>query len=221
MNAAFKTYAVFDLDGTLTRRDTYLDYLVSYWLKHPKQWLKGIPLGLYAAAYFCRLKDNTWLKQRFLATLFAGCSREELVAWNQQFIEHTLADNMRLKAKGTLALHKEAGHECVLLSASLDLYVQELAKQMGFSQCLSTKVQWQDGVLTGQLDGENLKGEQKVFALRAFLDRQDHKDANIIAYGDHASDFPLLKSADQGVLISENPRLQQQAKAAGLQVQQW
>lgn len=216
-----KTYAIFDLDGTITKRDTYLDYLLSYYLQHPSCWFKGVALGIYACLYALKIKDNTWLKQRFLSTLFAGKSAKDLAQWNKQFVEKTMETNIRHQAKGAIYLHKQTGHVCVLLSASLDLYVPDLASALGFEHCICTQIEWKEGRITGLLNGENVKGIQKCKAWADFIQSREDHPVSTIAYGDHDSDLQWLTSVGHGVLISSKPKLVERAKSLTLEVQQW
>ncbi len=178
-------------------------------------------LGVYACLYALKIKDNTWLKQHFLSTLFAGKTAEELALWNADFVEKTIANNIRHQAKGAIYLHKQTGHECVLLSASLDLYVPDIAAALGIEHCICTAVEYQDGKLTGRLSGENIKGPQKRKAWDKFIQSSDQASVNTIAYGDHRSDLAWLVSVDHGILVSRNPKLIAKAKQLKLEVQQW
>ncbi len=221
MAAPSKTYAIFDLDGTITKRDTYFDYLLSYFRAHPRSWIKAFHLGIYVLAYSFKIKDNTWLKQQFLSALFAGKSAEELYKWNQAFVIKTVENNIRNQAKGAIYLHKQGGHECVLLSASLDLYVPAIGKELGFEHVICTQAEWKNDRLTGRLNGENIKGSQKRIAWDKFIHETKEQSPSTIAYGDHATDLEWLTSVDHGVLVSSNTKLIDKAKQLKLEVQQW
>jgi HAD superfamily hydrolase (TIGR01490 family) len=122
--------------------------------------------------------------------------------------------------------HRQAGHRLVLATAGLDIYVEPLARRLGFARALCTRVAWTEtGRLSGDLDGGNLRGEQKLTAVRLALavDGEERPTAApfVIAYSDHHSDLPLLRWAGRGVAVNPTTRLASAAAAAGLAIENW
>ena len=69
--------AVFDLDGTITRRDTYLAYLLGFLGRHPERWSRAAPLPFAVLYHLAGWRSNTWLKTTFLRAVLGaeGVSR--------------------------------------------------------------------------------------------------------------------------------------------------
>ena len=213
--------AVFDFDGTLTRYDSYLSYLIAHAVARPARFPQMWALPLDVICCKLGLQDNSWLKQRFLQAVLGGLTAADLRQSTERFLDRLLANGLRRKAVDALKAHQSCGHRTVLLSASPALYVQRAAERLGFSDCLCTVAEWDTGgVLTGCLAGPNCYGEEKVRRLSELVGAE-RQAWHIVAYGDHRSDLPLLKSADAGCLINPSRVLARKAVEANLRVLYW
>ena len=65
MNEISRKISIFDLDGTLTKSDTYLAYLVGFLKRNPKRWFKALILPFAVVMFYLKIRDNQWLKNYF------------------------------------------------------------------------------------------------------------------------------------------------------------
>ena len=213
--------AIFDLDGTITRRDTYAAYLLEYLRRHPSAWRRLPSLALKLAGLLGEDADRGGMKATALHAVFAGVDRAQLETWNDRFVPWCLQRLLRAGATARIATHRRAGHRLLLATASLDLYVERLARELGFDQVLCTRAAWTaEGRVAGTLDGGNLKGEAKLAAVQRALSARQGKPF-VIAYSDHHADLPLLRWADRGVAVCPTARLAAAAAAEGFAVENW
>jgi HAD superfamily hydrolase (TIGR01490 family) len=213
--------AVFDLDGTITRNDTYLAYCLGYLRYRPMRAPRAWSLPLSVCAFKAGLRDNTWLKVAFLTAIFGGLPRARVDEWTDLFVRTTIGQAVRRGAAQRIAAHQRAGDRLILASASLDLYVDPLARQLGFSESIATRAAWsEDGRLTGQLAGGNLYGPGKLARLRDLLDAE-RDGREVIAYTDHHSDLALLRWSDRPVAVNPTRRLLAAAQGDGIAVERW
>jgi phosphatidylglycerophosphatase C len=110
------------------------------------------------------------------------------------------ANWLRGDTLATLQGHLEAGDTVVIVSASYSVYVEPLAVLLGVHHALATRLAvGADGRLTGELDGSNCRGPEKVRRLHEWLDttlrRAGHRRG--VAYGDSPGDRDLLADADE------------------------
>jgi phosphatidylglycerophosphatase C len=92
------------------------------------------------------------------------------------------------------------GHEVVVVSASLQLYLGPLGHRLGVDAVLATELAvGADGRLTGALAGANVRGAEKVRRLRNWL---GGSPCELWAYGDSSGDNELLAAADHGWRVS-------------------
>jgi HAD superfamily hydrolase (TIGR01490 family) len=216
-----ETVAVFDLDGTITRRDTYTGILLHGLYRNPRRIPRLAPLTLPVVRFALGRLDNAVMKERLLKAVFAGLPETRLRELTRSFVERLLARGMRNPAVAALQRHRDSGHRTVLLSASPDFYVQDIADRLGFDHCICTRTaRGPDGVLTGELAGANCRGEEKITRLFQHFGG-DRGQYHFIGYGDRETDFPLLRALDQGIVVSPGRRTRDRALAAGLQVVDW
>ncbi|MEJ1959737.1 MAG: HAD-IB family phosphatase [Nitrosomonadales bacterium] len=83
----------------------------------------------------------------------------------------------------------------MIISASLELYVQPWGTSAGFDDVIATKLEMAgDGCTTGKLSGANCFGIEKIRRLEALLGTRE--GYTLYAYGDSRGDRELLSSAD-------------------------
>ena len=197
---ASRVVAAFDFDGTLTRRDTLMPFLARG-LGWPRFLLALLKCSPWLLAYALRLVRNDVAKQKLMLATLKGRSTREMEAWTARWLAHDFPGELQDWTLAQLAQHRHAGHCCVMVSASPDIYLGQVAKQLGFDALICTEMAVEGGSLTGYMRTPNCHGEQKVLRLQAWmLERFGAELANTVtihAYGDTAGDKPMLRMAGQ------------------------
>lgn len=194
--------AAFDFDGTLTRRDTFIPFLARGlgWPRFLWALLRCLP---WLAGYALRVVRNDVAKGKLMRATLAGRSMKEMQDWTARWLAQDFPGQLREDAMARLAWHREAGHCCVIVSASPDIYLPRVAQQLGFDALLCTgmEVEGEGGSarLTGRMKTPNCHGEQKVVRLRAWAAERfgaaGLEGATLYAYGDTSGDKPMLRLA--------------------------
>ncbi|WP_228778582.1 MULTISPECIES: HAD-IB family hydrolase [unclassified Polaromonas] len=190
--------AAFDFDGTLTRRDTLIPFLVRGlgWPRFLGALLRCSP---WLAGYALRLLPNNIAKAKLLQATLAGRSVKEMDDWATRWFAQDFPGQLRDDAMARLAWHQQAGHCCVMVSASPDVYLPRVAQQLGFDALICTEMEVEGSRLTGRMKTPNCHGEQKVVRLRAWAAERfgaaGLEGATLYAYGDTSGDKPMLRLA--------------------------
>lgn len=186
--------AAFDFDGTLTRRDTLLPFL--WQVAGPGAYLSRMLLLLPTlAAYQLGLMRNDIAKEKVLKRFFSGMGEEALRQQGMHFATHILPHMLRPQAMRRLQWHQQQGHRCVVISASLELYVQPWAQAAGFDDVIASRLTLrEDGRIAGSLAEGNCYGAEKVRRLETLLGAKE--GYTLYAYGDSRGDKGLLAMAD-------------------------
>jgi phosphatidylglycerophosphatase C len=213
--------AVFDLDGTLTREDTFRLFVPWYLARHPRRILRCWPLPLAVALFEAGARDNAWLKTRTLTALLGGVEADALAPLADSFVAGVLATGLRPTALDVLERHRRAGDRILLLSANLDFLANRVSARLGIAETLSTIAERDAmGRYTGRLAGGNCYGEEKRRRLEQWLGPA-RAELQIIAYADHRSDLPLLRWADRAVLVNPSPATRREARGFSVEVVAW
>lgn len=210
----------FDLDETITRFDTLLPYALRHLLLR-RPWRVPLLLGVVPPVinFILRLGDEGPVKQAFIKATLGGTRRAEIQAWTARFVPKVIARGTFADALKKVAEHRSRGDYLVLMSASTDLYVPAIARELGFNETLCTEVRWDGDRLDGTLTTPNRKGEEKARCFVACRGR--HPGLATTAYGNSHSDLPHLRLADHGVLVNGSEKSRREAQRMGVTCVDW
>lgn len=191
-----KRIAVFDFDGTITRKDTLIEFI--RFAKGSAPLYRGMLLHLPLLILIkLHLYDNGKAKERVFSWFFQGVSLEHFNELGRAFYQ-TQADKLIYsEAKEKIEEHKSKGDIVVILSASIENWVQPFAFALQAEGLLGTQTEVQNGVLTGRFATKNCYGAEKVNRLKAWLEASVKDQPYIIAYGDSRGDKELLEFANE------------------------
>jgi len=215
--------AVFDLDGTITRRDTLVPYVLGYLTRgNPLRWLSLIRVLRVLptlAAFAIGRADHGRLKSELIKATLRGTTRAEIDGWTGQFVDQLLAHGVFADALQRVALHKREGARLVLLSASTDLYVPAIARALGFDEAICTGIRWDGDCLQGDLTTPNRRGAEKARCFEGL--RQRHPGLVTAAYGNAGSDLDHLRLADRPLLVNGSARARRRARRLAIPAARW
>jgi phosphatidylglycerophosphatase C len=216
-----KTAAVFDLDGTISRGDTFLEFLLWKLRRRPGRWPRLPGLALAVCRHKAGLKCNTWLKETFLHGILGGTTLSLLERESERFVTDKARTHLRPRVLQRIQEHKSAGHLTILSTASPDFYVRPLSKTLGMDVVHCSRTTFDSGqCFTGRLDGGNCYGLEKVRRLEALFGT-DRVLWRVVSYTDHHSDLPLLLWSDRGVAVSPTMKLKKLIYRLNLSTEIW
>jgi HAD superfamily hydrolase (TIGR01490 family) len=186
--------ALFDFDGTLTTRDSLMPFL-RHVVGTPRFVAGLAALGLPLLSYALGYLRNDVAKQRVIGHFLGGRDRAEVEAAGRDFARHHLPAMLRASTLAALRQHQESGDTCVLVSASLDVYLQPWADAHGLSAvlCSGLEVNAQQRV-TGRIQPANCYGPEKARRIREWL--AGRQPSHITAWGDSRGDAEMFALAD-------------------------
>ena len=190
------TIHAFDFDGTLTRRDTLLEFI--RYVKGNKEFLIGFLKHLHLLIMMkLGIMPNWKTKRIIFQYFFGGMTLEKFNEYCEKFAKEKAS---LLRKKGMVAVNKVVmdGDQVVIISASIENWVEPFFRFQVSNNIniIGTKIQVVDGKLTGRFLTKNCYGEEKV---RRLLEQYpDRKEYKLVAYGDSRGDHALLDFADEG-----------------------
>jgi phosphatidylglycerophosphatase C len=187
-----RSIAFFDFDGTITSRDSFLEFLL-YAFGFSRLALASFMLSPVLILHVLGITNNNYTKEQVYRYFFSGLTNDQLTNYGEHFVRDQLSKIIRRLALEKIQWHISEGHKVVIVTASLHYWVLPWAAQFGLD-CLATHMEQKQGVLTGIYAGLNCHGEEKV---RRILDTYNLSEFDeIYAYGDTVGDLPMLNLAN-------------------------
>lgn len=205
--------AFFDVDETLLN----LKSMVSFYLFFCQRFSREErTLGIRALN---KVLTSTEPREQANASyyhLLAGQSETDVAeagrAWFQQILRHGAIEERVLTR---LVTHRANGYHVVLVSGSFPACLNPVATYVHADRILCSRPEIIHGDYTGLLDVPMI-GSEKASAVKAVI-AEFPPDTPSWAYGDHASDLPMLNEVRHAVVVGHDPTLREAAKEKGWQ----
>ena len=185
---------IYDFDGTLTRRDSFLDF-IRYTCGSRSLYCGLLLFSPLLILMKLRLYANGRAKERLFTHFFQGMSIrvfDDLCAKYGLSRADLLLDAAR-KAVNEVASN---GYRIFIVSASVDRWVLPFFRDVPNVTVIGTQSEVENGLVTGRFSTPNCYGAEKVRRIQALLPyREQYK---LIAHGDSRGDKEMLNYADQG-----------------------
>ena len=194
--------ALFDFDGTLYPRDSFTGFIF-FVLSKRHIVKKGLKILPWIQAYYLRLYPAHAMRPRLFETMFKAIPIDfvEKLAqeYAQKLIKHLDPDLLQ-----QLQLHQQRGDHVVLVSASIDLYLDSICKLLNID-LICTQTEIKDGVLTGRYRSEDCSCEQKKLRILQKYNLANYQ--SIYAYGNSEEDLEMLSLADHAYMVGTKQAL--------------
>ncbi len=143
-----------------------------------------------------------------------GATTDELAALGGDIIPRLL-DDVRKESQGFLDLHREAGRDTYMVTASPIEIVQTLSEELGMTGAIATVAETVDGVYTGELSEPFCYGPEKAAAIKRVAAREGYDLALCYGYSDSVSDLPMLEAVGHPVAVNPDAGLEAVARSRG------
>ncbi len=203
-----KHIAVFDFDHTITKRDSFLQFIK--FTRGPGRYYFGL-LFLSPVIFIWKagVIKNWQAKGIVFSFFFRGVTITQFNEWGQKFAEH-INTSIRQPTLAAMNEHFVKGHKVIIISASIENWIIPWAGSIGIDTVIATKPDVSDaGLLTGRFSSSNCYGPEKVNRLLTVFPEFSiaRAEYHITAYGDSAGDNELLAFADTSCFVHSNGRI--------------
>lgn len=194
---------LFDLDGTLVRRDTMFMFL-RHTHRPPAFAGRMTVASPLLAAHAVGLASAAQAKEGLLRAFYRGWRQRDLLDHGQTFAAAIVqsADALHLTVVDRLERHRRDGDTVCIVSASPAAWVRPLADCLRV-EAICTELEFDASErFTGRLAGPNVNGIEKAHAISA---RHDLKAFDrIVAFGNSSGDLPMLRLAHEAYVVARD-----------------
>ena len=183
--------ALFDFDGTLTTKDTFLE-VIKHYRGNLQFWWGMLLLSPFLVAFKLKLMPNWRAKEMVISWFFKNEEYRAFQAACTRFCDEKVGALIKPEALEAFKKHLANGDRVVVVSASAEDWVKPWCQAQGV-ECIATRLAVQDGKLTGKLLGANCYGPEKVNRVNLLLNLTEYD--KVYAYGDSGGDKEMLALA--------------------------
>ena len=210
------TAAFFDLDKTIIAKSSTLAFSKPFF----DQGLlnrRGVLKSSYAQFIYLLSGADHDQMDRMRAHMTNMCTGWD-VAQVKSIVNETLHDIVTplvfAEAADLIAAHKLCGRDVVLVSASGEEIVAPIARALGATHAMATRMVVEDGKYTGEI-AFYCYGEGKVQAIRELAAREGYPLEHCYAYSDSITDLPMLEAVGHPSVVNPDRSLRRKAPERG------
>ncbi len=211
--------AVFDFDGTVSRRDTLVPFVAGV-AGLPRSAAASLAVGWSSVVRReFHWRDRDELKAHLVRRLLAGRSERDLQHEGALYATRIIDRGLRPEMVDQVRRHVAAGHETLFVSASLVYYLEPIARYLQMTDVIAVELESRDGTLSGEMVHPNVRAAEKEVRLRRWL-RGNGRDARgcadsgdaassapdvmeMWAYGNSSGDHALMDMADHAFWLGK------------------
>lgn len=182
--------ALFDFDHTLYEKDSLLEFTKFYvgsrfylGLALLSPWLVGLKLGIL---------NNEKVKLKYFKYFFGGERYADFSEKANEFAMNKLSKNLDKLIFERFQFHIRSGDHVLIVTASAPEWILPWSNQFGIP-VIGTKLQVENGKLTGKFTSKNCYGPEKNSRINQILDLKDFEKIHV--YGSGKGDAEMLQLA--------------------------
>ncbi|OHV03583.1 HAD-IB family hydrolase [Mycobacterium talmoniae] len=212
--APTRTAAFFDLDKTVIAKSSTLAFSKPFFdqgLISRRTVLKSS----YAQFLFLLSgadHDQMDRMRTHLTNMCTGWDVEQVKAIVAETLDEIVTPLVFAEAAELIADHKLCGRDVVVVSASGEEIVAPIARALGATHAMATRMVVEDGKYTGEV-AFYCFGEGKVQAIRELAAREGYPLEHCYAYSDSITDLPMLEVVGHPAAVNPDRALRKEAMA--------
>jgi HAD superfamily hydrolase (TIGR01490 family) len=209
-----RTAAFFDLDKTVIAKSSTLAFSKPFF----EQGLlnrRAVLKSSYAQFLFLMSGADHEQMDRMRTYLTDMCT-----GWDVEQVRSVVGETLHdivdplvfAEAANLIADHKLCGRDVVVVSASGEEIVAPIARALGATHAMATRMVVEDGKYTGEV-AFYCYGEGKVEAIRELAAREGYALEHCYAYSDSITDLPMLEAVGHPSVVNPDRALRKEAGA--------
>jgi len=185
--------ALFDFDGTVTRKDSLVDFLL-FDLGKFRFFFGFLLISPLVALYLLKIYPQEKMKVMVLKIFYRGRIFDNFKRACEDYGREELPKIIRSEAQEKINWHLKNGHQVVIVTATLEYYLEGWCQKQNIT-LVASRIEVANGRITGKLIGKVCTGEEKVRRIKENFTLDDFD--RIYAYGDSRGDLPMLALAQE------------------------
>ncbi|HOV12859.1 MAG TPA: HAD-IB family hydrolase [Spirochaetota bacterium] len=195
-----KKIALFDVDLTITKSDTFFLFIPFIISKYPYK-LIFIPYLLFVSFLkLIRVVSMEFFKQSWLIFI-NGLNINKIENLSKEFFEKKVKSHLKSDIIEYINKLKNDGYTIVFATASFEFYIKYLSEYLNADYYFGTKVLFKDNKIISRIVGKNCKRQEKIYRILSVINSEDIDRKNSIGFSDSLVDLPFLEIVDRFYLV--------------------
>ena len=148
----------------------------------------------------------------------AGIKKKDMEEIAQQCFEKSIKYNIYSGASVIIKDAQKKGEKVIFASSSFDFIIKPLEDYFGIDGSLASKMEYNNGTTTGNLEGYSLFGGKKKTAAIEWMEKNSINPEDVSFYSDSYTDIPLLEYCGKPFAVNPDRRLLNRAKKSGWEI---
>lgn len=211
-----RTAAFFDLDKTIIAKSSTLAFSKPFFAQGLLN-RRGVLKSSYAQfIYLLSGADHDQMDRMrsHLTNMCAGWDVAQVRAIVNETLHEVVTPLIFAEAADLIASHKLCGRDVVVVSASGEEIVAPIARALGATHAMATRMVVEDGKYTGDV-AFYCYGDGKVEAIHALAAREGYPLEHCYAYSDSITDIPMLEAVGHPTVVNPDRGLRKVASNRG------
>ncbi len=211
-----RTAAFFDLDKTVIAKSSTLAFSKPFFnqgLLNRRAVLKSS----YAQFLFLMSgadHDQMDRMRSYVTAMCAGWDVEQVKSIVNETLHDIVDPLVFAEAAELIADHRLCGRDVVIVSASGEEIVAPIARALGATHAMGSRMLVEDGKYTGEV-AFYCYGEGKAAAIRELATLEGYALEHCYAYSDSVTDLPMLRAVGHPSVVNPDRALRKEAAAQG------
>jgi HAD superfamily hydrolase (TIGR01490 family) len=211
-----RTAAFFDLDKTVIAKSSTLAFSKPFFAQGLLN-RRSVLKSSYAQFVFLMSgadHDQMDRMRSYVTSMCTGWDVEQVKSVVAETLDEIVTPLVFAEAANLIADHKLCGRDVVIVSASGEEVVAPIARALGATHAMATRMVVEDGKYTGEISFY-CYGEGKAQAVRELAAREGYALEHCYAYSDSVTDLPMLELVGHPAVVNPDRSLRRDALSRG------
>ena len=209
-----RTAAFFDLDKTVLAKSSTLAFSKPFFAQGLLNRRSVLKSSYAQFIYTLSGADHDQMDRMrtHLTNMCTGWNVEQVKSIVNETLHEIVTPLVFAEAADLIAGHKLCGRDVVVVSASGEEIVAPIARALGATHAMATRMVVEDGKYTGEV-AFYCYGEGKVQAIQELAARESYPLEHCYAYSDSITDLPMLEAVGHPTVVNPDRALRKEATA--------
>lgn len=188
-----KILVLFDFDGTITYKDSMIEF-IKFSIGKTKFYFGLIILSPLLLLYKMNIIANDIAKQKLITYFYKGYDKESFLKIADRYSLKEIDKIVYPKSLQKIKWHQSKNHHIVIVTASIENWVKGWCDRNQFD-LIATQLEVKENKITGKFSTKNCYGLEKVNRIKQKYNLSEYD--LIYAYGNGRGDKEMLEIADK------------------------